>query len=167
MDDQPDQAILGRSGPSTRDLTPWYFTAAVFWFVVVGFLAAGFLVVASPFACWGDPIGPPGSEPPCNLVDGNPFLESAVTLVGLLVVAAISAGLLWAATVRRRRARAVACVVLGLVASVPVVLMVSSDLGIVVLAFLWTGVPALLLFRAAIRLWELNRLERANDRRAG
>jgi hypothetical protein len=41
MDDQADRAILSARGSSTRDLTTWYFTAAVFWFVFVPFLWTG------------------------------------------------------------------------------------------------------------------------------
>jgi hypothetical protein len=53
------------AAPATRrDLTGWYYAAAVFWFEACGLLLVSAIVVMSPFACWGDRIDPMRFESP-------------------------------------------------------------------------------------------------------
>ena len=136
----------GRAPAATRrDVAPWYFGAALFWFEVVGLIGVAGLVVMSPFACWGDPIDVSPAE--CS-IGANPLDHTAVMLTAVLIATGVAAAVLWVETTGRPRWRAIACTLLGLAALTPFAVVVV-DRDWVVVPALWTGVPALLLLGPA------------------
>ena len=142
--------MIDAAPAARRDLTAWYYAAAVFWFEACGLLLVSAMVVMSPFACWGDPIDPMRFESPCARGQ-NPAYGTIATLLAALIAVGVATWLIWVVTVGRPRRRGIACLVLGLVALAPIVIVALIDLAFLPVPTVWTGVPALLLLGSAWR----------------